>query len=226
MTAPLERRYAALLRVYPHAYRQQRGDEILGTLLARATPGQTRPPWRESVSLLFGGLRARAGAARAPRELTLSILKMAALFQLLWATAVAAGVALRVQLGVAVMDFFDAESYIAEFTPDALALACYGGAMVAIARNRYALGAVLAVAGYIPQITLFSPMPLAEQVFAGDLWQVPIAVLLALTLHRFRYPDTASPWRWLAAVPAGVVITGYAAAITAVVLLERRRIRL
>jgi hypothetical protein len=34
MNPHLERRYATLLRAYPRAYRSERGDELLGTLLA------------------------------------------------------------------------------------------------------------------------------------------------------------------------------------------------
>jgi hypothetical protein len=58
--SPLERRYRWLLRAYPAEYRAGRGDEMLGTLLETAVPGQRRPGARESAALIAGGVRARA----------------------------------------------------------------------------------------------------------------------------------------------------------------------
>lgn len=62
--SPLERRYGRLLLAYPAPYRAVRGDEILGTLMEAARPGQTRPALRERRALLLGGLRVRFGADR------------------------------------------------------------------------------------------------------------------------------------------------------------------
>ncbi|WP_238015465.1 hypothetical protein KZZ52_11660 [Dactylosporangium sp. AC04546] len=61
MTDVLARRYRALLRAYPRSYREQRGDELLGTLLDAAPPGRRRPAAREAVSLLREGFALRAG---------------------------------------------------------------------------------------------------------------------------------------------------------------------
>jgi hypothetical protein len=58
--SPLERRYRRLLRAYPASYRSDRGDEMLGTLLDSAAPGQRRPSAREMAALIVGGIRARA----------------------------------------------------------------------------------------------------------------------------------------------------------------------
>jgi hypothetical protein len=57
--SPLERYYRWLLRAYPKPYRTGRADEILGTLLDTASPGQRLPSARESAALIFGGIRAR-----------------------------------------------------------------------------------------------------------------------------------------------------------------------
>jgi hypothetical protein len=56
----LERRCRLLLRAYPVAYRAERGEEIIGTLL-EATPGDRAWPLpRDIRCLAIGGLRARA----------------------------------------------------------------------------------------------------------------------------------------------------------------------
>jgi hypothetical protein len=56
----IERRYQRLLRAYPRWYREQRGDEMLGTLMAAAPSGQW-PSLRDSRALIIGGIRVRAG---------------------------------------------------------------------------------------------------------------------------------------------------------------------
>jgi hypothetical protein len=55
----LAERYGRLLEAYPERYRTQRGEEILGTLLDSARPGQRWPSAREAAALLAGGLRTR-----------------------------------------------------------------------------------------------------------------------------------------------------------------------
>jgi hypothetical protein len=71
MSGRLRRRYQRLLLTYPTGYRAAHGDEILGTLLEAARPTQRFPSWRESTSLLLGGLRMRArqAAKESPRRL-------------------------------------------------------------------------------------------------------------------------------------------------------------
>ena len=71
MSGQLRRRYARLLFTYPTAYRAAHGEEILSTLLEAARPTQRWPSWRESTSLLLGGLRLRArqAAKESPRRL-------------------------------------------------------------------------------------------------------------------------------------------------------------
>jgi uncharacterized protein (TIGR03382 family) len=58
----LERRARWLLRAYPAAYRADRGEEIIGTLLETVPPGRGWPPSREAVLLVAAGLRARRAA--------------------------------------------------------------------------------------------------------------------------------------------------------------------
>ena len=63
MSGRLRRRYQRLLLTYPTGYRAAHGEEILSTLLEAARPTQRFPSWRESTSLLLGGLRLRARQA-------------------------------------------------------------------------------------------------------------------------------------------------------------------
>jgi hypothetical protein len=87
MSAEAERRYSRLLRLYPEAYRRERGAEILATLMEAG-----RPVGRETAALILGGLRARAGLTgfTAPGRLWLSALRLAALALVAQATAQAA----------------------------------------------------------------------------------------------------------------------------------------
>ena len=62
--SPLERHAQLLLRAYPAQYRAKRGGEILDTLLAATPDGRGWPTLRDSVSLVTGGLRARADLNR------------------------------------------------------------------------------------------------------------------------------------------------------------------
>jgi hypothetical protein len=58
----LEQRYRKVIRLLPKAYRAERSEEILGTLLDDARPGQKRPQLREVASLGGLALRLRFGA--------------------------------------------------------------------------------------------------------------------------------------------------------------------
>jgi hypothetical protein len=64
---PLERRCRLLLRVYPAAYREIRGEEIIGTLLEATPSGRSWPRPQDMRGLLAGGFRARAAQ---PRQFT------------------------------------------------------------------------------------------------------------------------------------------------------------
>ena len=62
----LRRAYRWLMWAYPRAYRQERGTELMTTLLDDATPGRRRPTLAEAVDLIRGGLRARLRPPRHP----------------------------------------------------------------------------------------------------------------------------------------------------------------
>ncbi|NLT55188.1 MAG: hypothetical protein GXX79_11660 [Actinomycetales bacterium] len=65
MSDALAGRYGLLLRVYPARYREQWGDELLGTLMTRADAERTWPPAREATALVAAGLRMRLRANQA-----------------------------------------------------------------------------------------------------------------------------------------------------------------
>jgi hypothetical protein len=56
----LERRYGRLLRLYPRSYREQYGEDLLGVLMAGASPGRSRPRLMETLDLLHGALSVHA----------------------------------------------------------------------------------------------------------------------------------------------------------------------
>jgi hypothetical protein len=60
----LERRCRLLLLAYPAGYRQDRGEEIVGTLLEATPEGRAWPLARDVRGLVIGGLRARAAPNR------------------------------------------------------------------------------------------------------------------------------------------------------------------
>jgi hypothetical protein len=58
--ARLELAYRRLLLAYPADYRNERGDELVSTLLASAPPGRRRPTIAEAFDLLYHGICTRA----------------------------------------------------------------------------------------------------------------------------------------------------------------------
>jgi len=73
----LERRSRLLLRFYPAAYRSERGEEIIGTLLDATPPGRAWPLPRDIRGLAVGGVRVRAAINR--RNTTTANLRIAVL---------------------------------------------------------------------------------------------------------------------------------------------------
>jgi len=59
---PPERHCRWLLRAYPAWYRRDRAGEMAGTLLEASPPGRRWPSFRDTRSLIVGGLRARGWA--------------------------------------------------------------------------------------------------------------------------------------------------------------------
>lgn len=216
----LEARYRWLLRAYPAAYRRARGDEMIGTLMEAAKPGQRRPSLREAGSLALRGLQTRAGVhgSRSGGERLAGTIRLAVLLLLAYATAVS----------------------LAEFGPimnnpgtpfsalRPLETLFAAAALVAVAAGRQVLGLVGTAAtfavsllvhgyhfnndGYIggfvylvqPWTVDWGPM-FAVSMTSWTFWPAPIAALLILPLIRWRPRGGTAPYAWLLAVPVGVV---------------------
>ncbi len=91
---PFERHARLLLRVYPAAYRRERGGEIIGTLL-EASDGRTRPRLRDVRALTVGGLRARRAQNRqrtAGANLRVAVMAGLAIYTAIWFATYVAGV--------------------------------------------------------------------------------------------------------------------------------------
>jgi hypothetical protein len=57
----LEQRYARVLTAYPKSYRQQRGKEILATLMEASPETRRRPPMRDVADIALHGIQMRLG---------------------------------------------------------------------------------------------------------------------------------------------------------------------
>jgi hypothetical protein len=91
---PLERHSRWLLRAYPAAYRHERGEEIIGTLL-EASGGRTWPRVRDVRAMAVGGLKAWAGQNRqrtVGSNLRAAVMAGLALYLSLWVANYLAGV--------------------------------------------------------------------------------------------------------------------------------------
>lgn len=199
-TDGLERRYRRLMRAYPAAYRQERGDELLGTLMELSRPGQRRPSAREARALVLGGLRVRAGADRLRSTMD----------SWLDAARVALVLILAVQILLALRRVDGAWSEQPPIHPmpvTAVAAAqalLAGAAIAALARVRYRLAMVLALLAPVPSFvdaaahTWDNTVPVATV-----LWWLPVIGLL-VPLLRHRPP--AGPWRWQLSLPLFLVL--------------------
>lgn len=84
---PRGTRFRLLLRAYPKAYRERRGDEILATLLDDASATGTYESGRVGIDIVGHGLRLRVGIAS--HQLAGRVLVAAALPGMMTAAAAA-----------------------------------------------------------------------------------------------------------------------------------------
>jgi hypothetical protein len=200
--SPLERRCRLLLRAYPAAYRQARGEEIIGTLLEATPAGRSWPLLRDVRCLISGGLRARAAQ---PRQFTTAAnLRVAAL------------------AGIAAYLAFSASAYVSNYVRAELmssqlsAPAGWPLAVVVLALIPMAL----AWRSRRRLLVLVGALPAAAAIIYAGPWQglavgfsvvrlACLAVLVALA----GYPERPG-WRWswpvglLAIAPLPLVIAG------------------
>jgi hypothetical protein len=191
----LERRCRLLLRVYPAAYRDVRGEEIIGTLLEATPSGRSWPRPRDIRGLVFGGLRARAAFNRqltTAANLRVAVLAGVAAYLAFNAVAVSFAVAAEVStygrtpaesfdwpillawvltlLAVGVAMLTSRRAMVLAAALPAAAVACYAGpwgasASVGIGTHLVCLAGLVALAG--------GKRPLRR-------WLVPVGLLAAL----------------------------------------------
>lgn len=90
----LERRARRLLLAYPAAYRRDRGDEIINTLI-EASPERNRPRVRDVRALAVGGLKAQAAQNRQHTiraNLRVAVMAGLAIYTAIWFATYMAGV--------------------------------------------------------------------------------------------------------------------------------------
>ncbi|GIJ45302.1 hypothetical protein Val02_21880 [Virgisporangium aliadipatigenens] len=190
----LERRYRRLLRAYPAGYRHERGDEIVGTLLDAAAPGQRRPDPRQAARLVMAGLRTRAGTHLLTAErLWLGALRLAAIVSLTHLITVRIGF-LRswVPPGESALQW--------AFAPELFQLLLAAGALIATATNRFRTGLALASAALVVNTFLgaFTYDPFALLDMENSAYLPALAALAVLARQALVRPDGV-PW-WLLAL--------------------------
>jgi hypothetical protein len=92
---PIEQRSRWLLRAYPAAYRRDRGDEIIATLLEATPDGRAWPRLRDARALAVGGLKARAAQNRQrsiATNLRVAVMVGLTLYYSLWVSTSIVGV--------------------------------------------------------------------------------------------------------------------------------------
>lgn len=176
----LEYHCRQLLRAYPLAYRRERGEEIVGTLLESTPEGRAWPLARDVRGMLTGGLRAHAPMSR--QRTTAVGLR----------TAAVAGVAAYLA-SLAVGYLFAAARSIT--TAESLVAAVLLAAAVAtpwLTRRRVVVPAVAIAAAVALLLTAYAMAP-------QNIWPATIAGLACLAvLALFGARARPSPrWLWL-----------------------------
>ncbi len=189
--SPLQRHCRLLLHAYPAAYRSERGEEIIGTLLEATPEGRAWPVPRDIRGLITGGLRARAAQNR--ERTTAANLRLSAL------VGVAAYLVIRASSG---LEFFvryqSALGWRSQFSP-------YGWPQAAAMALMLVTVALVWLSGR-RSVVLCSALPAAAFVASAGPWHrvasvtavgqlACLAAMVALASGRCR-----PSYRWLLAV--------------------------
>lgn len=225
----LESRYRRMLRLLPAAYREQRAEEILSTLLDGAAPGQRRPRIAQAASLAALAVRLRSGApgggARAAS--VGEVLRRSALtglaVQALYYTTSLCAVLVRSADGTAYAPpgataALDGVLWLADAALPAAALAC-------LAYGRRRTGRVLAVAGtvglcagtiqslaMVGRIPPLFTAPLVASIVAALTMSLMSTSAVLLGFHRDA-PGTTAPGRWLAVTAFSLCLVSATASV-------------
>ncbi len=179
-----ERRSRVLLRAYPAAYRRERGEEIIGTLLEATPQDRSWPRPRDVRALIVGGLKARA--AENHRRTTAANLRIAVML----------GIALYLSAWTAIY----LSSIIAHFGPtvdfSAWPAALTGILVAASVVLTWLAPRIVALPSALLAAAAVSYFAAPHDMLASAITQVMcLAALLALPPHAARPPRR---WLWLA----------------------------
>jgi hypothetical protein len=215
----LESRYRRLLRAYPAAYRRERGEEILCTLLEAAQDGRAQPLRRDAPALILSGLRVRAAQNRPLRAA--ACLRLAALLGIaLWLSIGAASA-----LAQALLDWLWMQPGGPLLLPWPVSGMAVGGVLTLTAvaatwlapRTLGAYVSLAAAASWVPLLAIAWRTPTAM----GLLLRVAaLAILPVLALGRERPPRAWLGWVGAAACllqgtyPAVLVTTQFSLEMT------------
>ncbi|MFG1921670.1 hypothetical protein [Cryptosporangium sp. NPDC048952] len=189
----LERRYARVLRLYPTAYREERGPELLATLLDAADDKRHQLP-----GLLLGALRAHAGQDRRTLRDTWLTASRIAVLALLVSSVLTAP--LRFSLYFAYGAPVD-QWLIDQSVPDLVATPFGLTALVLTLRGRYLGAAVAAVVA----VVVATPLWMMNNNGEGAFLRYVFAALLLLPLVRHAPRPAAGLLRYVPLLPAVVM---------------------
>jgi hypothetical protein len=192
----LERHCRLLLRAYPAAYRQDRGEEMVGTLLEATPAGRSWPLARDVRALAVGGLRARAALNR--RLTTAANLRIAALVGAAGYLAFSAGAYLRVGLLLLAGLNVPHQAGWAALTVAVLVVAAVAMAWVS-SRRAVLVAAAIAAVG----VSLTASWHNAQ--FGWPTTELACLAALALLAGRAERPGRH--WLWPVALAAAVPLT-------------------
>jgi hypothetical protein len=216
MNRRTERHYARLLRLYPKTYRDQRGAEMLATLLDAAEAGRARPAYREIAALIVGALRIRTGATvtSPPGRAWLSALRVAVLLVVADTTAQVASYVSPIRISVLltggptrVRTPLLMGSTLQRELGLPIAVAAGVLALLAIAGSRYGPGMVLIGAAFGFEQWAMSGGPDKFELMNDVFWQLPVAVLLVVPLLLRRPAAAGRPLAGLLAVAVAGLLT-------------------
>ncbi|HTU75308.1 MAG TPA: hypothetical protein VMG38_17475 [Trebonia sp.] len=198
----LERRARLLLRAYPPEYRAERAEEMLGTLLEAAQPGQEWPSARDAWSLLRSGVNARAARNR---RLGLRIsLRQAAAFGLALYVSVAA---VNVGSEVPPWGTDPAQTLAVALLLAATVLAVWTGYRAAVATITAIAIAIFPYGSYRSGHGFSLPYHLTARMASVDAayFGPPLLALLALIALTQRSERPPRSWLLLACLPSSLL---------------------
>ncbi len=194
----LERHCRLLLRAYPAAYREDRGEEIIGTLLEATPAGRSWPLARDVRALAVGGLRARAALNR--RLTTTANLRIAVLVGAAAYLAFSAVAYLRV--GVLILTGPNAAHRVGW---PALAVGVLVGVAVAMAwvSSRRALPVTAAL---VAAVAVSLTGSWHHSLFGWPVAELACLAVLALLAGRAERPGRS--WLWAVGLGAALPLVG------------------